>query len=205
MPKTSKLTQLETISSTLKLKKEITLTLRSTYSFSLSSGVSLGVPRVLTRRWKVETLVLIWNIPEATSWVVSCLLPPPLMFLEEANDLPLPASKSWKLILSLSFSKTPPLNYPLLFAQENKATTKFDLQSITEIEGREDVMVISRFPGEFLSLRTDWEKTWTAEREIEQNVKCHITCMNGKSLYFFHFLILNFSIIFQTWLYSLES
>ena len=59
MPKTSKLTQLETISSTLKLKKEITLTLRSTYSFSLSSGVSLGVPRVLTRRWKVETLVLI--------------------------------------------------------------------------------------------------------------------------------------------------
>lgn len=73
------------------------------YSLSRSSGVSLGVPSVLTRRWNVETPVLIWNIPEATACVESCRPPPPpLVFL----DLPLPASKSWKLISLLSLSKS---------------------------------------------------------------------------------------------------
>ena len=69
-----------------------------THSFSRSSGVSLGVPRVLTSRWKVETAVLIWKMPEATACVVSCL--PLIRFCLDDNGRP--ASRSWKLMIAPS-------------------------------------------------------------------------------------------------------
>ncbi|KAK1278187.1 hypothetical protein QJS04_geneDACA020162 [Acorus gramineus] len=40
---------------------------RETHRRSQRSGVSFGVPRVLTSRWRVETAVFIWKIPVATS------------------------------------------------------------------------------------------------------------------------------------------
>lgn len=64
------------------------------HSFSRSSGVSLGVPRVLTSLWKVETAVLIWNTPEATACVGFCL---PLIRFRR------PDSKSWKLIVMQAY------------------------------------------------------------------------------------------------------
>lgn len=67
---------------------------------SRSSGVSLGVPRVLTSLWNVETAVLIWKIPEATAWVVSCF--PFIKPRRGPTDRP--DSRSWKLIFfSCSF------------------------------------------------------------------------------------------------------
>lgn len=66
-----------------------------THSFSRSSGVSLGVPMVLTSLWNVDTAVLIWKMPEATAWVGSCL---PLMRSRLDWPDPRPPSRSWKLI-----------------------------------------------------------------------------------------------------------
>lgn len=65
------------------------------HSFSLNSSVSLGVPSVLTRRWKVETAVLIWKTPDATACVASCF---PLM-RSRLSGIGRPCSRSWKLIL----------------------------------------------------------------------------------------------------------
>jgi len=48
-----------------RLNKDLGL-VKETDRRSRRSRVSLGVPRVLTRRWKLETAVLIWKIPAAT-------------------------------------------------------------------------------------------------------------------------------------------
>lgn len=77
-----------------------------TNSFSRSSGVSLGVPMALTRRWKVETAVLIWNIPEATAWDGSFFpFTKPL-----GAPVPRPDSRSRKLIDIRWISSSKPEN-----------------------------------------------------------------------------------------------
>jgi hypothetical protein len=65
---------------------------KATYILSRRSGVSLGVPSVLTRRWNVATAVLIRKTPDATA----CDAPPGRRGAPRAG----PASRSWKLILS---------------------------------------------------------------------------------------------------------
>ena len=80
-------------------RKKLSVWWWRTNSFSRRSGVSLGVPRVLTSLWKVETAVLIWNIPAATACVGSCL---PLA-KPRREPKGRPASMSWKLIIPFHF------------------------------------------------------------------------------------------------------
>ena len=153
---------------TIQFIKEITFW--GAYSLSRSSGVSLGVPRVLTRRWKLETAVLISNTPEATACVVSCRPPPPLMLLEEANCLPLPASKSWKLI------------FPLFSLLLEKPTTKDSILTVHGDRGRRerdgDLSNRRRNPLSLSPRQYQMEKNVNRgkrEREREmRNVKCQI-------------------------------
>lgn len=102
-----------------------------THSFSRSSGVSLGVPKVLTSLWNVETAVLIWKIPEATAWVGSCF---PFAIPPLRNPTDRPASRSWKLIVN---SRTP-FSQLINKCVYDKTLEKFGGGELGEIEKRGD-------------------------------------------------------------------